>query len=151
MSYDIMLPQLRVTRACKYRLDCMSLNLSRSPQMLWGFSVNEPDVPAHCKYNPQNFIYTLIRCLKVSKLDWMRSAEIFQGGEVLFADNEPDVVPQWPRDASTGFWSPWEKLPPSRNWPKSERVHREDSTAQKISTKLWNCFCVDRRMFPKIT
>ena len=122
MSYDIMLPQLRVTRACKYRLDCMSLNLSWSPQMLWGFSVNEPDVPAHCKYNPQNFIYTLIRCLKVSKLDWMRSAEIFWGGEVLFADNEPDVVPQWPRCinrflVTLGKTAPKQKLAKVREGP----------------------------------
>ena len=152
MSYDIMLPQLRVTRACKYRLDCMSLNLSQSPQMLWGFSVNEPDVPAHCKYNPQNFIYTLIRCLKVSKLDWMRSAEIFQGGEVLFADNEPDVVPQWPRCINR-FLVTLGKTAPSRNWPntKSGRIHREESTAQETSTKLWNCFCVDRWKLSKMS
>mgnify|MGYP007022711945 CR=1 FL=1 len=99
-------------------LKCMSLNLNRLTQMLWGFVDNGPDVPAHCKSNSQNFIYTLIRCLKVSKLDWMRSAEIFWGGEVLFADNEPDVVPQWPRCINR-FLVTLGKTAPHRNWPNT--------------------------------
>ena len=42
------------------------------------------------------------------------------------------------RDASTGFWSPWEKLPPSRNWPNTKSQGGSIVRIPQLKKHPWN-------------